>query len=131
MSPVDTIGMIGELIAWFGVIVGLPLLAVALLIRVVEGPRHLISVTVIEVPDQERVAIWTVGQRTYSRTLAAHEQVPVAADGTLTGFVLAREPDRLALHRRHPADRFCMTMAITMISAAVVGFLTSLLPLFW
>lgn len=74
MSAIDVIGMVGEVISWFGAVVGVPLIVVAVLIRAIRGNRH---------PSP------------------------------------------------HPATRFCTVLGLTMLGAAAVGFVLSLLPLFW
>lgn len=73
MSAVDVIGMVGEVLSWFGAVVGIPLLLIALLVRAVRGSRS----------------------------------------------------------APHLAYRVCVSLGLTMLGAAVVGFVLSLLPLFW
>lgn len=73
MNAIDVLGLVGEVISWVGAVVGLPLLATAVIIRTVGGRRR-----------------------------------PTPA----------------------PGYRFCMAIGATMIGAAALGFVLSLLPLF-
>ncbi|MCT2090241.1 hypothetical protein M3D92_13205 [Micrococcus terreus] len=48
MSILDTIGIIGELLSWIGVIIGVPFLIAALIIRAIERPHLATNVTIVE-----------------------------------------------------------------------------------
>lgn len=75
--------------------------------------------------------MWSVQDRTYTRPLTARDEIRDRESTSVTGFVSERDPERLELHKRSHAERLCWTLAITMLSTAVVGFLASLLPMFW
>lgn len=130
MSVVDTVGVIGELLSWIGGVIGFVLGVVAVTLRAGDRKRVPTHVTVVEDLEQQQVALWTYGDRTYSQPLAAHEDV--TSDGTtITGYVAPRHPERIVLHRRSHAERLCTTLAIVMLSTGVVGFIASTAPLFW
>lgn len=131
MSTLDTIGIIGEMLAWVGAIIGVPVLAAGLTIRTVGGPRLPTNVTIVDDLDQQPIAIWSVKDRTYTRPVTAHDDLHVEDSTSVIGFVPERDPRRLDFHRRSHAERLCRTLAITMLSTSTVGFLVSLLPMFW
>jgi len=117
------------MLSWVGAIAGLPLLVVALLLRGRDRGRRPVSVAVVDDLEDRRVAIWSAGGRTYSRPLAVHEELSVTDDG-LIGFCSPGRPDRMHVHQRSPAARACTALAITLLAAAALGFVASLLPLF-
>lgn len=131
MSIFDTIGIIGELLSWIGAIIGVPFAIAALIIRAIDGPRLTTNVTIVEDLDQRPIAMWSVQDRTYTRPLTARDEIRDRESTSVTGFVSERDPERLELHKRSHAECLCWTLAITMLSTAVVGFLASLLPMFW
>lgn len=131
MSIFDTIGIIGELLSWIGAIIGVPFAIAALIIRAVDGPRHTTNVTIVEGLDQRPIAMWSVQDRTYTRPLTARDEIRDRDSPSVTGFVSERDPERLELHKRSHAERLCRTLAVTMLSTAVVGFIASLQPMFW
>jgi len=129
MNAVDIVGTVGELMSWIGLIAGVPLLILALMIRVAEGAYAPATVTLVDGVDDRRFAMWSAGGRTCARVLSPHEQ-STRSDGTsVTGYVSTRDPERMRLDRRSPAVRTCFVLAAVMLGAAVVGFIASLLPL--
>ena len=131
MSILDTIGIIGELLSWIGAIIGVPFAIAALIIRAIDGPRLTTNVTIVEDLDQRPIAMWSVQDRTYTRPLTARDEIRDRESTSVTGFVSERDPERLELHKRSHAERLCRTLAVTMLSTAVVGFIASLQPMFW
>ena len=63
--------------------------------------------------------------------VTAHDHLHVEDSTSVIGFVPERYPRRLDFHRRSHAERLYPTRAITMLSTSTVGFLVSLLPMFW
>lgn len=131
MSTLDTIGIIGELLAWVGAIIGVPFLAAVLIIRTVGGARLPTDVTIVDDLDQQPIAIWSVEDRTYTRPVTARDDLCVDDSTSFTGFFPEHDPRLLDFHRHSHAERLCRTLAITMLSTSLAGFLVSLLPLFW
>lgn len=131
MSVVDTIGIIGELLSWVGAIAGVPFLIAALVIRAVEGPRLPTNVTIIEDLDHCKVAQWAVEGCTYSRPLTVEDSPSDLHATSITGYFRVRHPHLLDMHKRSHRERVCLTLAATLLSVAVAGFLVSLAPMFW
>lgn len=131
MSITDIIGIVGEMLSWIGAIIGFPFLVAALIIAAIDGPRTPTNVTIVKDLDQQRIAIWSVKERTYARPLTPRDDLRDHDATTVTGYVPERRPDRLHLHKRSHPERLCRTLAITMLSTAAVGFLASLVPMVW
>lgn len=131
MSITDTIGIIGEMLSWIGAIIGIPFLIAALIIAAIDGPRTPTNVTIVKDLDQQRIAIWSAKERTYTRPLTPRDDLRDHDSTTVIGYVPERRPDRLRLHKRSHPERLCRTLAITMLCTAAVGFLASLLPMVW
>ena len=129
MTAVDIAGAVGDLLSWIGLIGGLPLLVIALMIRVSEGAYAPVPVTIVDDLDDRGFALWSVGGRTCTRALTTHEQVVHAEKTSVEGYVSTRDPERMRFDRRSPAVRICLLLAIVLLSAAAIGFLVSLLPL--
>ena len=131
MEIVDGIGLVGEIIAWVGLIVGLPLLGIGLLTRSVQGPHTRTPIAILDDLDDRPMALWSAGGRTCSRSLTHSEARHLADLPEPFGYVSDRDPERMRVEARSPAERACLTIAIVMLGAAVVGFVASLLPLCW
>ena len=127
----DSIGVVGEVIGWVGLIVGLPLLLIALLTRSIQGGHTRIRITVLEDLEDRPMALWSAGDRTYTRALTPSETRHLADTAEPFGYVADRDPERLRLEARSPFERACMTISFVMLGAAVIGFAASFLPVFW
>lgn len=131
MEIIDSIGVVGEVIGWVGLIVGLPLLLIALLTRSVQGRHTRIRITVLEDLEDRPMALWSAGGRTCTRALTPSEARHLADTAEPFGYVSDRDPERLRLEARSPFERACMTISLVMLGAAVLGFAASFLPVFW
>ena len=131
MEVVEGVGAIGEIIAWVGLIVGLPLLVIGMLTRTAQGPHTRTVVTVLEDLEDRPMALWSAGGRTCTRSLTPSEARHLAELAEPIGYVSDRDPERLRIDARSPIERACTTIAIVMLGASAVGFVVSLLPIFW
>ncbi len=128
---IDAVGLVGEIIAWVGLIVGLPLLGIGLLTRSVQGPFTRTSVAVLDDLEDRPMALWSAGGRTCSRSLTASEARHLAELPEPVGYVSERDPERMRVEARSPVERACLTISFVMLGAVVVGFVASFLPVFW
>ena len=137
MSPLEVVGMIAELLSIVGLAAGMPFLIAAVVLRWRDGRRQPVDVAVIDVLETERVAVWSLGGRTYSRPVTAAEEasdIVTATEATateVTGYASPRDPRSLAFARRSPGERSCSALAATFLGVAVVGFLVSFAPMIW
>jgi len=128
---IDAIGVVGEIIAWVGLIVGLPLLGIGLLTRSVQGPHTRTPIAVLDDLEDRPMALWSAGGRTCSRSLTSSEARHVGELPEPFGYVSDRDPERMRVEARSSVERACMTISFVMLGAAVLGFIASLLPVFW
>lgn len=132
MSAIDAVGMIGELLSLVGLVAGVPFLVAAVALRRRDGRREPVDVAVVDVLETERVAVWSVGGRTFSRPLTAAEEASDAVAATeVTGYASPRDPHLLALARRSQGERSCTALAATFLGVAAIGFVASLAPMIW
>lgn len=129
MSALEIIGMVGEMLSWVGIFVGLPVLGVWLVVRLVMGPYAPTSVMVIDHGEGTREALWTVGERTYSRPMPEPEFLVLARRPEPVGYFSRRDPGRIRFEKYHPVEDVCRPLALVMLAAASVGWLVSMLPL--
>lgn len=131
MEIIDGIGLVGEIIAWVGLIVGLPLLGIGLLTRSVQGPHTRTPIALLDDLEDRPMALWSAGGRTCSRPLTSSEARHLAELPEPIGYVSDRDPERMRVEARSSVERACSTISFVMLGAAVLGFIASLLPVFW
>lgn len=131
MDVVDGIAMVGEIICWVGLILGVPLLLFSFLVKTVQGPTVRTRLTVLDDLEDRPVALWSAEGRTCSRRLSPAEAVDLAGAEVPVGYVSVREPDRMRLEARSALERACSTISLVMLCAAALGFAASILPLIW
>lgn len=131
MNAVDTLSLIGELLSWVGILVGIPFLIIMLLIRVIDGRHKPTNITIVAGFDDQQVAFWNAGERTLTCVLPGRPMPSAGSRQELIGYVSQRDPQRMRFEKRHPADKTCGIVAAVMFITAAVGFIVSLLSLFW
>lgn len=131
MEIVDGIGAVGEIIGWVGLIAGVPLLVIGLLVRSLQGTHTRTRITVLEDLEDRPMALWSTGERTYTRPLTSSEIRHLSDLSEPYGYVSDRTPDHMRLEARSSFERACTTISIVMLGAALLGFAASFLPLFW
>jgi hypothetical protein len=128
MPAIDTFALVGEVLSWIGLGVGLPLLVLALLIRVVEGPWIDVEIAITE-RDGTPLARWFAGGDFHERPLRRDESAE-AEDGWTDGVVSANNPARARVGGPPHARRVIRTLGLVFTGVGVVGLIVSLLPLF-
>ncbi|KJQ52594.1 hypothetical protein [Microbacterium sp. SA39] len=131
MEIVDGVAAVGEVIGWVGLIVGIPLLLIGLLVRALESSRVRVEITVLEDLEDRPIAVWSTADRTCTRPLSPGEARHLAEMPEPVGYVSVNDAEDMRLEARSPFERACTTISIVMLSAAALGFATSLLPIFW
>lgn len=129
MQSLDTLALIGEVLSWIGLGVGIPLLLLALLIRLVEGRWLDIEIAVIE-RDGTPIARWFAGGDFHERPLRRDEFAP-ADGGWGTGVVSANDPARARLGDPPHFPRVLRTLGTVFAGVGLLGLIGSLLPLFF
>ncbi|MFS0894702.1 hypothetical protein [Microbacterium sp. 179-I 3D3 NHS] len=128
MEIVESIGAVGEVIGWVGLLVGIPLLVIGLLVRAAQGPHTRTAVAVIDDLDDRPMALWSAGGRTCTRPLTAAEARHLAERPDPFAYVSDRDPERMRVEARSASERACTTIALVMLGAALLGFAASFLP---
>lgn len=128
MPSLDTLALIGEVLSWIGLGIGLPLLLVALVVRLAEGEWREIDIAVID-RDGTPTARWFAGGDFHERPLR-RDEVGLADDGWGTGFVSAHDPSRARLGEPPHLRRVLRTLGIVFSGVGLLGLIGSLLPLF-
>lgn len=119
------IALIGEVLAWVGLIGAIVPLGIGMLIRVIDG-----GWTPVDLIVDERTAHWMVEGRGYSRELDDHELVRLEADSGHPGYVARNRPSALQLEPHSPAARAFLIVGVVLLMVGVVGLAVSMLPLF-
>lgn len=127
MQALDTLALVGEVLSWVGLGLGLPLLLLALLIRTVEGAWLPIEIAVIE-RDGALIGRWFAGGDFHERPLRRHESA-TAEDGWADGVVSANNPAHARVGEPPHTRRVILTLGVVFASVGFVGLIVSLLPL--
>lgn len=125
MTPIDTFAIVGEVLSWIGLGVGLPLLMIALMVALVEGRWERVDLVVIE-REGTTVIRWFAGGDFHERALAPRERT---SEEWHEGYLRERDPEQLRLQ---PPILRCLFFTIGGIFTGVgaVGFIISMLPVF-
>jgi hypothetical protein len=127
VDALDGAGMAGELMSWLGLILGLPLLLVALPLRA--GERGLVPTEIVIVRDGRTArARWYAAGEFHERELLRHERGHVAGQDFIQGYVGRRDPWVMRLERRTPVTSVLLVLGATLVALGLAGFALSFLP---
>lgn len=127
MQPLDVFAIVGEVLSWIGLGIGVPLLVLALMFRLVEGAWLDVEIAIID-RDGSLIARWFAGGDFHERPLRPGELASAEGDWA-RGVVSANNPARARLEPPH-LRRVLWTLGIVFTGVGVLGFVVSLLPLF-
>ncbi|HWK78191.1 hypothetical protein [Microbacterium sp.] len=125
MSPIDTLAIVGEVVSWIGLGIGIPLLVIAGMIALAEGRWKGADIAVVERADGT-ILRWFAGGDFHERALSAGEHV---GDGWHRGFVSVRDPSHARLDPPVLRKLFT-TLGIVFTALGAVGFILSMIPAF-
>lgn len=128
MQALDTLALVGEVLSWIGLGIGVPLLFLGLLIGSIEGPWRSIEIAIIE-RDGSVFARWFAGGDLHERPLRRSESVPPDA-GWAMGVVSANDPARARVGEPPHLRRVLLTLGSVFAGVGAIGLIVSLLPLF-
>ncbi|NKF33531.1 hypothetical protein HER21_44710, partial [Pseudomonas sp. BGM005] len=89
-DALETLALVGEVLSWVGLGIGLPLLLLAMLIRAIQGPWHRIEIAIVE-REGSPFARWFAGGDFHERPLKRGESL-IPHEGWAHGFVSANDP---------------------------------------
>lgn len=125
MTPLDSLALIGEILSWIGLGLGLPLLLAAVVIRAGSGDWEPVEIAVIRTDGVLR-ARWFAGGDFRERPLRAAESG--IGEGWHAGYVSSRRPGRVRFVEPPPTARICSLTGGILSGAGVLGFIVSWLP---
>lgn len=127
MQLVDTSAVVGEVLSWIGLGIGVPLLIVAMLIRLVEGQWVPVEIAVID-RDGYPTARWFAGGDFHERPLRRGDPT-TAEDGWVDGFYSSNDPSRARIGEPPPLRPVLRTVGVVFAAVGAVGLIVSFLPL--
>lgn len=125
MTLLDSLGLVGEIISWVGLGIGLPLLLAAALIRADSGRWEPTEIAVIRSGDALSARWFADGDFRERPLRAAEADVD---EGWHAGYVSSRRPDRARFAEPPAAGRVCGLLGGVLAGSGAVGFVVSWLP---
>lgn len=126
VNPIDTLAIIGEMLSWVGLGVGLPLLLAGALIRSAREPWEPVEIVVVRSGDSWQ-ARWFAGGDFRERALRRHEAG--FGEGCHGGYVSSRRPG-IARFTEPPATaKACSVSGGVLTVAGVLGLAVSWLSM--
>lgn len=125
MQSIDALAVVGEVLSWIGLGIGIPLLVIAGMVALAEGGWERVDIAVIERAD-EIILRWFAGGDFHERPLKHRERVD---EGWHSGYVSVRDPS----HARVDPPmlrRFLTTLGIVFAGLGLIGFVVSMIPAF-
>lgn len=129
VQPIDAFALVGDVMSWIGLGIGLPLILTAMLIRQVQGEWVPIEIAVIE-RNGSPTARWFAGGDFHERPLRRHESA-MTDDGWADGFVQTIDPSRVRVGDPPDPRRVLRMVGIAFASVGAIGLIVSLLPMFF
>lgn len=125
MQLIDILAVVGEVLSWIGLGIGVPFLLLAAMVALAEGRWDPIDIAVIR-RDDVLTARWFAGGDFHERPLTPRE---AAEDGWHRGFVNARTPSHV---RMTPpmVRRLFATLGAVFTAVGIIGFILSMIPAF-
>ena len=127
MDAIAVLGSVGDVFAWIGLGIGLPLLVIALIGRVADGHWRGAEVTLIERPEGTLARWYTAGQF-WERPLRGWEAAHWSGHESAPAYVNDHNPQRMRFDAHQPALRAVRGLGITLTAAGIVGLLLSFAP---
>lgn len=125
MNPIDTVAVVGEVVSWIGLGLGIPLLVIAGMVALAEGRWEPVDLAIVE-RDGQTTLRWFAGGDFRERPLRSREH---PGDDWHKGFVSVRDPGHVRL-TPPVMRRFFVTLGVVFASLGAVGFVLSFLPAF-
>lgn len=123
------IGNAGELISWFGLGLGLPVLFIALSGKAHDGGWDEVLLNVIPGHVPPRIT-WIRHGRAFERSLDPSEVTLLTAESTLNAYVSHRNPEIVRLHPYRAGIRAIQVAGTALTVGGAVGLVLSFLPIF-
>lgn len=125
MEPIDTLAIVGEVLSWIGLCIGIPLLVIGGMVALTEGRWERVDIAIID-RDGGHFARWFTGGDFHERPLSLRERAD--ADWH-RGYVSSRNPEHARL-RPPVGRRLLLTLGAVFAAIGLIGFIVSFLPAF-
>lgn len=125
MELIDAAGSVGELVSWIGLLLGLPALAIAWLLRLRDGEWLPVDVVVVERGGRP-LGRWFAGGDFHERGVTGEERERLGDEGP--AWYASRRPWRMELAPHSPAARACAIIGTILAAVGLLGLLVSFLP---
>lgn len=124
----DSVAVVGELMSWIGLGVGVPMLIVVRLLRASDRAWEAVDIAVLE--HQGRlIARWFAAGAIHERPLRPGEAVRFG-EGWYAGRASVRRADRVTFTSPSAVGPTLATLGGIFVAAGVIGFALSWLPVF-
>jgi hypothetical protein len=130
MNAVDAVGTIAEVLSWIGLGVGLPLLAIVLLVKVHDGAWLPQEVVVVEDESGRARARWFAAGDFRERPLRADESHHWHGHEDVDAFVSERHPALMRFEPRRPLLHAFQVLGITLAGVGAAAVALSIVLLF-
>lgn len=125
MQFIDTLAVVGEVLSWIGLGIGIPLLVIGAMVAVVEGRWESVDMAVIQ-RDGSAIVRWFAAGQFHERAVKPREH----AEGDWhPGFVSTRDASHARLHAP-VLRRVLLTLGTVFTLIGVIGLIASLIPAF-
>ncbi|MWB98055.1 hypothetical protein [Agromyces seonyuensis] len=129
MSSVEIASLIGELLSWIGLPLGLLLLIIVFVVHAFDGGWEDTEIVLVETPEG-RIARWFAGNEFFERTLH-HDEARRIGDATeFPAYTARNSPSTMRLERRRPAMHLLRTLALLFLGIGFLGLVVSTAGLF-
>ena len=125
----DSVAIVGEVMSWIGLGIGLPVLIIARVLRIAGSRWQAVDITVIEQQGRP-VARWFAAGAIHERPVLPREAARFG-EGWHAGRVSTEDADRIRFGGPSDLGQILATTGTLLVCAGGVGFVVSLLPLFW
>lgn len=130
MNAVDAVSTIAEVLSWIGLGLGLPLLAVVLLVKVHDGSWLPHEVVIVDEATGRARARWFAAGDFWERPLRADESAHWRGQEEVDAFISARHPNLMRFEPRRPLLHAFQVLGITLAGVGAAAVILSIVLLF-
>jgi hypothetical protein len=128
MNGLEGAGVVGDLLSWIGLCLGLPVLLIGMLRRSRERALVATEVVIVRGP-HDPLARWFAGGEFHDRSLHATERAHYAGKDVCTGYVSPRNPWVMGFERHRQSTGACLALGTTFTVIGLGGLTLSIIPL--
>lgn len=130
MAPVEIIAVICELLAWFGLPLGLLLLLVVFVVHAFDGGWERTEIVLVDTPGG-RIARWFAGHEFFERMLHHEERHRLGDAEEFDAYTARNSPSTMQLDPRRPAMQLVRFLAYVFLVIGFAGLVGAVVCLFF